>query len=411
MHGDPTIGLVGPCSNFVSGPQQVEVGYDSLAELDGFAWDWGRDHDGLRIDINRLVGLLPADPPRGHRRDRAASTSSSASAASRTTTIACGRSRRAIGPSSPATRSSITSAGGRSWAAESTTGALMQENQRRFRAKWASNGASSGLPGRGRPARETARTAALPARRRLRRGPARKRPRPFAVEVAPGGGLRLRIDQERPRLSLCMIVRDSARTLPACLESIRPWVDEMVIVDTGSVDETPRIVESFGGRLFHFPWCDDFSAARNESLRHARGDWLFWMDSDDTIPPECGRKLRALDRTATSTRACWASSCRSTARAGGDDGGPELDVTVVDHVKLFRNRPDLRFDGRIHEQILPAIRGAGRQGRLDRPLRRAFRLGPEPGGRRRRSCSATCACSSSSWRSGPSIRSRCSTWG
>ena len=47
-------------------------------------------------------------------------------------------------------------------------------------------------------------------------------------------------------------------------------------------------------KLFHFPWCDDFSAARNESLRHATGDWLFWMDSDDTIPPECGRGLREL---------------------------------------------------------------------------------------------------------------------
>ena len=46
LHSDPTVGLVGPCSNFVSGPQQVEVGYDSLAELDGFAWDWGKAHDG-----------------------------------------------------------------------------------------------------------------------------------------------------------------------------------------------------------------------------------------------------------------------------------------------------------------------------------------------------------------------------
>jgi len=46
----------------------------------------------------------------------------------------------------------------------------------------------------------------------------------------------------------------------------------MVIVDTGSLDETPRIVEAYGGRLFHFPWCDDFSAARNESLRHANGE-------------------------------------------------------------------------------------------------------------------------------------------
>ena len=133
-------------------------------------------------------------------------------------------------------------------------------------------------------------------------------PGPFAIDVAPAGGLRMRIEADRPRISLCMIVRDNARTLPACLESIRPWVDEMVIVDTGSVDETPRIVEAFGGRLFHFPWCDDFSAARNESLRHARGDWLFWMDSDDAILPACGR------------------GC---------------------------------FDHRIHEQILPAIRAAG----------------------------------------------------
>jgi hypothetical protein len=124
--------------------------------------------------------------------------------------------------------------------------------------------------------------------------PARNVPRSFAVEIAPEGGLRLRLDIPRPRLSLCMIVRDNAKTLPACLESTRPWVDEMIVVDTGSVDETPRIVESFGAKLFHFPWCDDFSAARNDSLRHASGDWLFWMDSDDTIPLECGRGLREL---------------------------------------------------------------------------------------------------------------------
>ena len=172
----------------------------------------------------------------------------------------------------------------------------------------------------------------------------------------PGGGLRLAY--EKPRLSLCMIVRDSARTLPACLESIRPWVDEMVIVDTGSVDETPRIVESFGGRLFHFPWCDDFSAARNESLRHARGDWLFWMDSDDTIPPECGRPLRGLIERAVAPNVLG-FVIQVHCPGGGEDGDPATDVTAVDHVKLFRNRPDLRFDGRIHEQILPAIRRAG----------------------------------------------------
>ena len=128
--------------------------------------------------------------------------------------------------------------------------ALMEENHRRFLAKWAVG--ASAAPALAAPAGLNGDSTIIPAR---------KRPRSFAAEVAPEGGLRLRIDA-RPRLSLCMIVRDSARTLPACLESIRPWVDEMVIVDTGSVDDTPRIVESFGGRLFHFPWCDDFSAAQ-----------------------------------------------------------------------------------------------------------------------------------------------------
>ncbi len=57
LHGEPTIGLVGPCSNCVSGPQQVEIGYESLTDLDGFAWDWGKAHDGQRVDVNRLVGF------------------------------------------------------------------------------------------------------------------------------------------------------------------------------------------------------------------------------------------------------------------------------------------------------------------------------------------------------------------
>jgi glycosyltransferase involved in cell wall biosynthesis len=68
----------------------------------------------------------------------------------------------------------------------------------------------------------------------------------------------------------------------------------MVVVDTGSRDDTPGICERLGARVFHFPWVDDFATARNESLRYARGTWLFWMDSDDTIDADCGRRLRKL---------------------------------------------------------------------------------------------------------------------
>lgn len=156
------------------------------------------------------------------------------------------------------------------------------------------------------------------------------------------------------RVSLCMIVRDAARTLEACLASVRPWVDEMVVVDTGSVDETPEIARGFGARVFHFPWCDDFAAARNESLRHARGEWIFWMDADDTIDEVNGRGLRRLAE-GPHEESVFGHVMRVHCPAGDGSG----DYTAVDQVKMFRNWPELRFEGRIHEQILPAIRRAG----------------------------------------------------
>ena len=82
------------------------------------------------------------------------------------------------------------------------------------------------------------------------------------------------------------------------------------------------------------------------------------MDSDDTIPPECGRQLRGLIERGVAPNVLG-FVMQVHCPGGGEDGDPTTDVTAVDHVKLFRNRPDLRFDGRIHEQILPAIRRAG----------------------------------------------------
>jgi FkbM family methyltransferase len=176
----------------------------------------------------------------------------------------------------------------------------------------------------------------------------------FKVRAPLGDGLLL--DRSAVQLSLCMIARDNVRTLKACLESIRPWVDEMVVVDTGSEDDTPRIAERLGARVFHFPWPDSFSVARNESLRHARGRWIFWMDSDDVIDAANGRALRQLalrDPPPSVLGYLMQVHC-----PGPSEGG-EAEVTVVDQAKLFRNLPGLHFEGRVHEQILPAIRRAG----------------------------------------------------
>src|SRR6202023_49306 len=164
--------------------------------------------------------------------------------------------------------------------------------------------------------------------------------RPYSVRAGPGGGLLLM--RTAIQLSLCMIVRDSSRTLKACLESIRPWVDEMVVVDTGSLDNTPEMANQLGARVFHFPWCDSFSAARNESLRHARGKWIFWMDSDDSIDDANGSGLEAL-ADGPHREGVLAYMIQVHCPGRGPDG--QENMTGVDHVKLFRNRPDLRFDG------------------------------------------------------------------
>ena len=88
-----------------------------------------------------------------------------------------------------------------------------------------------------------------------------------------------------------MIVRDEERVIGDCLRSAQPFFREMIVVDTGSADRTKEIAKEMGARVFDFPWTDSFSEARNESLRHAKGRWIFWMDADDTLPMASGEAL------------------------------------------------------------------------------------------------------------------------
>jgi glycosyltransferase involved in cell wall biosynthesis len=85
------------------------------------------------------------------------------------------------------------------------------------------------------------------------------------------------------RLSLCMIVKDEAASLPLCLESVKDVVDEMIVLDTGSTDDTVSIAESFGAQVQHFTWNNDFSAARNAALKAVTGDWVLVLDADERL--------------------------------------------------------------------------------------------------------------------------------
>ncbi|MDH5596882.1 MAG: glycosyltransferase [Candidatus Peregrinibacteria bacterium] len=95
------------------------------------------------------------------------------------------------------------------------------------------------------------------------------------------------------QVSLCLIVKDEEKHLGTCLESFRNLYDELIVVDTGSSDDTKVIAEEYGARVFDFEWIDDFSAARNFALSKATGDWIMSLDADDTIEPEVAQELRS----------------------------------------------------------------------------------------------------------------------
>ncbi len=177
-------------------------------------------------------------------------------------------------------------------------------------------------------------------------------PRPSAFIRGPESSS----DRPRPRpgVTLTMIVKDEAKNLPHVLGSVRGLFDEIVVVDTGSTDGTREIAWEFGARVFEFPWIDDFAAARNAALGHATGDYAFWLDADDVVEPAQREKFRALlDGLGAGEPAGYVVRC---ACDPSTDGSGE---TVVDHVRLFPIRDDVRWTYRVHEQILPALRRAG----------------------------------------------------
>lgn len=97
-----------------------------------------------------------------------------------------------------------------------------------------------------------------------------------------------------PDVTLSMIVRNESRNLTPCLASVADLVGEMIIVDTGSTDNTVEIAERFGALVVHDPWQDNFARARNVSLDHCTGSWVFWMDADEFLEDSDRARLRKL---------------------------------------------------------------------------------------------------------------------
>jgi glycosyltransferase involved in cell wall biosynthesis len=155
-------------------------------------------------------------------------------------------------------------------------------------------------------------------------------------------------------LSLCMIVKNEERNLPRCLDSVRDLAGELIIVDTGSTDETPRIAAGYRAEVIPFDFTAvDFAAARNCALARARGRWILMLDADETLDRASVPMVESL--AALGENAGYFLERHNHA---SDSSTPTTDYVV----RLFPNRPGYRYRGRVHETIDASILSAG--GRL-----------------------------------------------
>lgn len=145
-----------------------------------------------------------------------------------------------------------------------------------------------------------------------------------------------------PSISACMIVKNEEELLPQCLESIKDFVDEIIIVDTGSTDNTVEIAKSYGAKVYHHPWENDFSKHRNQSISYASGEWIFIIDADEELMRGDGTKLRqAITDTSFDSVFITVISVYNK----------RTSQTHHNSIRIFKNNGSIRYTGIVHNLL------------------------------------------------------------
>lgn len=151
--------------------------------------------------------------------------------------------------------------------------------------------------------------------------------------------------QHRATVSTCMIVKNEEEFLPDCLDSIRDWVDEIIVVDTGSTDRTVEIAQSYRARVFHQTWEGDFSKHRNYSIEQATCDWVFIIDADERI---CQEDIPLIKKVLNQPD--YKIISINVFNVGGKD---EKTVTFLPSIRFFKRELGLHYEGIVHNLLLP----------------------------------------------------------
>lgn len=149
-------------------------------------------------------------------------------------------------------------------------------------------------------------------------------------------------------ISLCMIVKNEENNLERCLNSVKDLVDEIIILDTGSTDNTVAIAAEFNSKIFHYNWCNDFSKARNESLKHATKDFIFIMDADDELDPNDKEKFLNLKNNLDDSETIYYFQTISHLSQAFNS---YINSSINLMPRLFKNNTKYYYKNALHEQL------------------------------------------------------------
>ncbi|MVX62329.1 glycosyltransferase [Clostridium chromiireducens] len=147
-------------------------------------------------------------------------------------------------------------------------------------------------------------------------------------------------------LSLCMIVKNEEENLKNCLSKVVAFIDEIIIVDTGSNDNTKNIAKKFTNKIYDFKWCNDFSKARNFSIKKASNDWVFVLDADELIIDFLMGNVEKFIRKPSNENKVGRIQRTNIIE---DETG---DKKYIERVNRLFNRNYFHYEGTIHEQII-----------------------------------------------------------
>jgi GT2 family glycosyltransferase/tetratricopeptide (TPR) repeat protein len=335
----PSIGAVGPVTNYAPHPQLVRPSYNSLEGLVPFAQQRRVEFSRQTLDVRRITGFCLLT--RREVLDRVGAFDGRFEVGFFDDDDLCVRICDAGWKLRVALDTYIHHFGSRTFRDQKiNTRELLLENFKRFKDKWGEERArgyrlvtltGEGDAGNGEEAPAMLLGESLDT----------------AVPQSPPAA------HTRPRITLSMIVKNEEKHLPDCLRTAGDLFDEIVIADTGSADRTREIARQYGARVVEFPWIDSFAAARNASLAEVRTPWVMWLDADDRFDEENRARVKEVIAGLGEEVDARAIKVRSAMDASGSTS------RMLDQVRIFPKRPGVAWDYRIHEQILPSVRKLG----------------------------------------------------